>query len=185
MRPIAYTQAAYTTAALSFLAGTGLFTYYYATSAMPMLFYGLAFLVVAVILNALLFIAILAKSRRAPACRKALRTAAFTMLLNLAPAVGYSVVSLKLLNTMRITFVNETNAPIEDVSVSGCESKSIGNLEVGEEVEVWIGIHGDCSIWVQYEGLGTVKRESVVGYATGGMGQRHRHAIDGRDKDLL
>ena len=86
---------------------------------------------------------------------------------------------------MRITFTNSTQNKLTDIKIVGCETEHISELEPNESKTVWVGITGDCSITLEYLENGEQKKEMVAGYVTNGMGQKMKHKIDGKDKDIL
>lgn len=86
---------------------------------------------------------------------------------------------------MRITFTNSTQHKLTNINIIGCETKHISELEPNESKTVWVGITGDCSISIKYSENGTSKKETVASYVTGWMGQKIRHKIDGKDKDIF
>ena len=86
---------------------------------------------------------------------------------------------------MRITFINSTDNLLTDINIVGCEDEHISELKPNESKTVWVGITGDCSISLEYLENGKLKKETVAGYVTSGMGQKIKHEIDGKDKDIL
>ena len=94
-------------------------------------------------------------------------------------------VAMILIGNMRITFTNATQNKLTDINIVGCETEHISELEPNESKTVWVGITGDCSIWLEYSENGKMKTETVAGYVTNGGGQKMKHNIDGKDKDIL
>lgn len=97
----------------------------------------------------------------------------------------FMYVAMILIGTMRITFTNSTQNTLTIINIIGCETKHIDELKPNESKTVWVGITGDCSIYLEYLENGEIKKETVVGYATNGGGQKLKHKIDGKDKDIL
>ncbi len=93
--------------------------------------------------------------------------------------------SLILIGNMRITFTNSTQNKLTDIKIIGCETEYISELKPNESKTVWVGITGDCYITLEYLENGILKKETVVGYVTNGMGQKMKHKIDGKDKDII
>ncbi|QQR88301.1 MAG: hypothetical protein IPJ76_08855 [Flavobacteriales bacterium] len=159
--------------------GTIIVALYYWTSSSELLIAGYWFIVVAALVNVAVLTALLVKASKARTEKKLLITCGL-MLLNIPVAVGYMLLVVTLLDTMRITFTNMTNTPITDISIEGCEAEHIDELEVGESRTVWISISGDCDIAVDFLSNGTRKREIVAPYVTSSMGQKLEHNIGGR-----
>ncbi len=109
--------------------------------------------------------------------RKKLITTCGVMLLNIPVMLFYCLVAITLLDTMRITFMNSTKAPLKNINIVGCGGGHIDKLEVGESKTVWISITGDCTINIDYIANGEQKKENVVGYTTAHMGQKIKHNI--------
>ena len=86
---------------------------------------------------------------------------------------------------MRITFTNSTQNKLSDIKIIGCETEYISELKPNESKTVWVGITGDCYITLEYLENGILKKETVAGYVTNGMGQKMKHKIDGKDKDII
>ncbi len=107
------------------------------------------------------------------------------MLLNIPIIIAYCWVAIILLGTMRITFINETDTTINDINIVGCGGGYIEKLAIGESKTVWVEITGDCSIYIDYLSNGKRKEETVAGYVTSGMGQKAKHKIDGKNKEIF
>jgi len=54
------------------------------------------------------------------------------MIASIPIAIGYFVLVVILVNTLRITFINSTGERIDNIEIIGCEPKSIENLETGD-----------------------------------------------------
>ena len=59
----------------------------------------------------------------------------------------------------------------------GCDDKSIKQLDPNDKSIQWIEINGDCSVDIKYLLNGVEKQETIVGYASGPMGQRLQYEI--------
>ena len=173
------------TAVISFVIGALIFGIYLLTSNSNLLFIGYGFIVLAGIANLIILIAILAKSNSDSTNRKRLLKTSVLMLINLPIMFFLIWFSLILIGNMRITFTNGTNNKLTEIKILGCEKEHIAELEPNESKTVWVGITGDCSITLKYLENGEIKKEMVAGYVTSGMGQKIKHKIDGKDKDIL
>lgn len=173
------------TAVISFIIGALIFGIYFLTSNSDLLFIGYGFIVLAGITNLIILIAILAKSKSDSTNRKRLLKTSGLMLINLPIMFLFIWLSLILIGNMRITFTNSTQNKLTDIKIVGCETEYISELEPNESKTVWVGITGDCSITLEYLENGEQKKEMVAGYVTNGMGQKMKHKIDGKDKDIL
>ena len=173
------------TALISFLFGTGIFGFYFLTSAFELLFFGYVCIALTGIINLGVLIPILVRTNKDKENRKRLLTTSGLMLINVPIMLAYCWVVLILLGTMRITFTNDTGIDITDIKIVGCGGGHIDKLEIGESKTVWVTITGDCSIHLDYLSNGQRKEETVVGYVTSTMGQKVNHKIDGKDKDIF
>lgn len=173
------------TSLISFILGTVIFVLYYYTSDFDFLFNGYVFIGLAGLINMVVLIAILLKAKKDKTNQKRLKSASFLILLNIPIMLVYCWGTIILLGTMRINFTNETNTIITDINVLGCGGGYIEELKVGESKTVWVEITGDCSINVNYLSNGKRQEETVAGYITSSMGQKAKHKIDGKDKELL
>jgi hypothetical protein len=173
------------TALISFIIGTLIFGIYFLTSNSDLLFIGYGFIVLAGIANLIILIAILTKSNSDSTNRKRLLKTSGLILINLPIMFLFIWFSLILIGNMRITFTNSTQNKLTDIKIVGCETEHISELKPNESKTIWVGITGDCSINLEYLENGELKKETVAGYVTSGMGQKMKHKIDGKDKDIL
>jgi hypothetical protein len=173
------------TALISFFAGTIIFGLYYLTSAFELLFVGYGFIALVGLINIGILIAILTKALKDNENRRRLLKTCGLMALNIPVMIAYCWVAIVLLGTMRITFTNETETELNDISIIGCGGGHIEKLKVGESETVWVSITGDCSIYLDYLSNGQKIEETVASYVTSSMGQKLNYKIDGQDKDIL
>jgi len=173
------------TALISLIIGTLIFGFYFLTSNDELLFIGYGFIIIAGIFNLIVLIAILSKSKSDSENRKRLLKTGGLMLINLPIMFLFIWFSLILIGNMRVTFTNSTDNKLTDIKIFGCETEYISELQPNESKTVWVGITGDCSITLEYLENGKLKKETVAGYVTSGMGQKMKHKIDGKDKDIL
>ncbi len=165
------------TALISFLGGSVLLIWYYYSSSLIIASIGYIFIVTALLVNAILaFILLLTSLVDRERRRSYLKTLGL-MLLNAPVAILYFLVVVYLTGTMRVTFINETGQSLTNVSISGCEAKTIQHLSVDEDETVWLNIPRDCSIEIEYIVDGNIVREVVFGYATHGMGTQITYRI--------
>jgi membrane-bound ClpP family serine protease len=173
------------TAVISFIIGALIFGIYFLTSNSDLLFIGYGFIVLAGIANLIILIAILAKSKSDSTNRKRLLKTSRLMLINLPIMFLFIWFSLILIGNMRITFTNSTQNKLTNIKIVGCETEYISELNPNESKTVWVEITGDCSITLEYLENGELKKETVATYVTNGMGQKMKHKIDGKDKDII
>lgn len=173
------------TALVSFAIGTLILGFYFFTSDSKLLFFGYEFMVFAGIVNLVVLLSILFKSNSDSANKQELLKTSRLMLINLPVVVVFIWIVMILIGNMRITFTNSTQNELTDINIVGCETEYISKLKPSESKTVWVEITGDCSITLEYLENGAPKKETVVGYATIGMGQIIEHSIDGKDKDIL
>lgn len=173
------------TALISLIIGTLIFGLYFFTSNGELLFIGYGYIILAGIVNLIVLLTILAKSSSDTANRKKLLKTSGLMLINIPIMLVFMYVAMILIGTMRITFTNSTQNTLTNINIIGCETKHIDELKPNESKTVWVGITGDCSINLEYLENGKIKKETVVGYVTSGGGQKLKHKIDGKDKDII
>lgn len=157
---------------LSFLFGTCFLVTFYYTGSDELLYPGYLFLTTVAIANLIVLIILLIKSANNSANRSEFLKTAGIMSLNIPVAVVYFYFVLVLLNTMRITFVNETGGTITNVLVDGCETFELGELQPNDKRTCWIDISRDCSITLEYSINGRTRSERIFDYVTTSMGQK-------------
>ncbi len=173
------------TALISLIFGMLIFGTYFFTTNGELLFLGYGFVILAGIINLIILIGILTKAQSDKNNRKGLLKTGGLMLLNIPIMFVCIWIAMIVLGNMRITFTNGTENKLTDIKIVGCETEHIAELKPNESKTVWVGITGDCSIAIEYLENGEKKSETVAGYVTSGMGQKMKHKIDGKDKDIL
>jgi len=173
-----YIKTGRLTAVISFALGTLLFISYYLTSAGSLLFMGYGYIAMAGVINLVLLLIILVRAITDKENRKKLLITSGLMLGNIPVMLVYCWFAIVLLNTMRITFINRTEARLTDINIVGCGGGHIGQLEKSESETVWVAIKGDCGIFIDYSTDGKHKKEDVTGYVTTGMGGKMTYIID-------
>lgn len=166
------------TTAVSFLIGSLIFGIYYVTSGAEWLFLGYGFILLAALVNVIVLGKVLLEFYNDRKRNIGLLKTAGTMLLNIPFMLLYCWFALILLNTKRVTFVNTTPNTLTNLRVVGCdEGHLMERLEAGKSKTIWIGIDGDCSIFLEYQMNGQDKSEMVTGYVTFSMGDVQEHKI--------
>ena len=173
------------TALVSFLIGSGIFGLYFQSSSFGLLFVGYSFILLIGIINVCVLIFILFKANKDNENRKKLLATCGLMLLNIPVMLFYCWIAIILLNTMRITFTNDTNSTVTKINIVGCGGGYIDKLDVGESNTVWVDIEGDCSISIDYFSNGQRKHEGVAGYVTNSNGQKMNHNIGGKNEVIF
>jgi len=166
------------TAIISFIIGTCIFGLYFFSSSDILLFIGYGFIVLAGITNFILFVLLLTRIYYDKTYKHKILSTCRFMLINIPVMIIYIWISIILLNTMRITFINNSKTTYTDIQIIGCETESIKKLEAGESKTVWIGITGDCSLSIFYVKNGVKKSETVMSYVTNNMGQKLSYTIE-------
>ncbi len=164
-------------ALISFILGTALFVSYYLTDASSLLFLGLGFIIVGGLINLIYFILLVQQIQKVKVNRERLYFTCGLMLVNIPILLLYCWWTLILLNTMRITFVNETSSRVTNIKIFGCEEKRIDKLDPGEKKLVWVNITGECAVNIEFSKDGKKEGENVLDYTTNNMGQRVTHKI--------
>ncbi len=164
-------------ALFSFVVGSVLFAAFYFTLSMTLFFLGVLFVVIFSNVNLLFFLLLLVELIRKSEDNAGLIKALLLILLNIPIAFIYGWIVVILLNTVRVTLINETKNTLTDVKLTGCEDEIIGSLKPGQNLTKWIGITGDCSINLTYNEDSKIKEEVVLGYVTSSNGQILEHVI--------
>ena len=169
------------TSLISFILGTGLFAWYYFTDSDSLLFLGFGFIIATGLINLIFFILVIKQIRKSKDNKRNLYFTCGLMLLNIPIMIFYCWLTTILLNTMRITFVNETSSILTDIKIFGCQEKHLAKLSPNEKKLVWVGINGDCSVSIEFKRDGKVINENVLGYTSNSMGQRMTHKIGSKN----
>jgi hypothetical protein len=127
---------------------------------------GIFFILVAGIINITFIILLIIKIFRNKEQKRILIKTIGLILLNVPILILYCWISIIWLNTLKITFINETSADLNNIKIEGCQSKVIDNLAKGQSKTVWIKIPNDCGVSVNYRLKGIEKSEEVTGYVT-------------------
>lgn len=171
-------------ALISLLCGTIIFGVYLLTSSTALLFIGYAFIVLAGLTNLVMLFAILLRAGTDKRNRNRLLKTAALMLINIPVAFVYCWIVMTALETLRITFINNTGTDLTDIHIVGCSGGHIGHLQNGESKTLFISITGDCSIYIDYLWNGQRKEEQVADYVTAGMGKKVNYEIGQRGNHL-
>ncbi|WP_142602444.1 hypothetical protein [Solitalea koreensis] len=168
----------------SFLIGTGLLILFFFTNefialgSLPiLLFLGVA--------NLFLLVKLALKGLKEKERRKRVLLTAGIMSLNIPIVFLYAHFVFVLFNTVVVRFKNNTGKPLTNISVIGCDERTIQDLQPGQTEIEWIPITKNCiehRIEIKYEIDGVVKREVVDGYVV--TGRRINHKI-GDNRELL
>jgi hypothetical protein len=183
-------RTAILTAFLSFLGGSLiLYVYYDWTGDPPVTIFiiGMIYILVALAVNLNVYSILKSRSAADQPNKTRILATRFLMLLNLPVCLGYVYFVLVLMNTIRVTFVNETPTTVSDIQVSGCapDTKPINHIEPGQQATAWVGIPYDCVIYVEYTSNGQRKQETVIGYTTPSDGHKVIYRIGGNNKDCF
>ena len=171
------------TAIISFVVGTILLVLYYFSDSEIVAIVSVFYIIAAGVINFVILLALLIKSRKDSENRKKYFKTAGLILINIPIVLVYLYFIIGLSDTMRITFVNKTGKQIEDIEITGCEYEKINELKNNQSKTVWIDITGDCSITVKYKIEDKIKKETVFEYVTTSMGKKATYRI-GKDKPI-
>jgi hypothetical protein len=158
------------TAILSFLFGTIIFASYFFTSFSSILFVGYTFILFASVINIIVFVLIFQIGIKEKG--KSIFSICGMMLMNIPILLFYCWITIGLLNTVRINFINNKEITLKEIKITGCEEKTIQEIKAGEEKTVWIKIPSDCTIGIMYNYKGKIQNEIVVGYTTINNGEK-------------
>jgi len=105
-----YIKLGLITALVSFIVGSFIWGLYFLTSAFALLFIGYGFIVIVGLINLIVLFIITVRAFRNHDNRRKLLLTSMLMLFNIPVMLFYCQKAITLLNTMRITFTNETQA---------------------------------------------------------------------------
>jgi hypothetical protein len=172
------------TALLSFSIGTILLLYYYLTGSSDILPTALLFIFVVGIVNLAIVALLIKKSFTGKPNGQSYAKTIGLMSLNIPIALLYFYFTTVLMNTMRISFSNETGQRIEDLTILGGPTPiKYAALEPHESRNAWIPIQGDGAVQITYRIGSEIKQEDVSGYITTGMGTKMKFEI-GKSKTI-
>jgi hypothetical protein len=106
------------------------------------------------------------------------------LMANMPVAIFYFYLVVSLLNTARITFENATGYDLTAIRIMGCDDRQINSIQNGESKTIWLNIPGDCSLEIEYQHDGELKKETVAGYLTNFNGVIATYRI-GSGKEIL
>ncbi len=172
MKEVTKIKIGNSTAIISFLIGTAIFLSYVISENDSLFLIGYIYLIAAILVNIYVLCWLLLQSSDDNAIKKGLNRSKIFIVANIPIAIGYFFTIVYLLSYLRITFVNSTGETITNVRIIGCDNKNISQLRTDQKETKWIGINGDCSVDIKYFINGEENQETVVGYASGPMGQR-------------
>lgn len=176
-----YTKVGFWSAILSFIIGTIMIGVFYFTLSVELAIYSYFILIAIALFNVIVLSILMSNVILEKVSFRKYRLTVGLMIANIPVAIGYFVLVVILINTLRITFVNSTEVRLDNIEIIGCEPKSIDILEPGDSKTVWINITGDSTLEIEYQLQGETKREIVYGYVTTSNGQIATYWI-GKDK---
>jgi hypothetical protein len=106
------------------------------------------------------------------------------LMTNIPIAILYVYLVMVLLSYARITFENKTGHDTTSIKIGGCDEGEISKLAIDESQTIWLRIHGDCEIYIEYISNGQPYRETVCAYLTNNNGIAARYKI-GSNKDIM
>jgi hypothetical protein len=172
------------TALISFLIGTLLLLIFYYTDSTEITGFGIYFIIIAGILNLIIIALLLAEILSNKENRNRNLKTTGLMLLNIPIVFVYFYFVMILLNTLRITFINETGKPISDIKIIGGKPATIEKLKIGESQTKWIGIENDNLLTIEYNINGEKETDTIFGYITSFSGQKLKYRIGKETKPI-
>ena len=160
-------------AIFSFIIGTILLLCFYFFDNDNIFLIGYLYILFAIIVNLIILIFLVINNSKG----KNLKTIGL-ILLNIPIAYFYFYIVIFLLNTLRITLINNTGQTLNEVNILGCENKNIIQLAKNERRTIWVNIPNDCSVQIEFDIEGKTKTQEVIGYATNLGGGKHQFKIE-------
>ena len=167
----------------SFLFGTGLLILFFFTNSYFFAMVSVPIILVLGIANLFLLGRLGLKGLKETENRKRIWSTAGIISLNIPVVFLYAYLAFMLFDTVVVRFKNDTGETLTNISVVGCDERTIEDLRPGQVEIEWISITKKCienNIIIQYEINGAVQREVVYGYVIDG--QRINHRIGDNDR---
>lgn len=161
----------------SFLIGTGLFVLFFFTNSYRLASYSLLVILILGVGNLIYFWRLGKHALVEKETRKQALKAGGIMLVNIPVVLIYMYLFVVLNNTVIVRLKNVSKKPLTNISVMGCDERTISDLLPGETDIEWIPITKSCmlnSITLQYEVNGIITKEVVYGYVIDGQRINHR-----------
>ncbi|WP_298371015.1 hypothetical protein [uncultured Lutibacter sp.] len=162
------------TALISFIIGTLLLVAFYFSNSISITIFGIFFIAIAGIVNLSVLIKVLINLIKEKEHRKKHMLTSGIIILNIPIAILYFYIVMFLLNTMRISLINETGSNLTDLKIIGGETKLINELKTGDKQTEWVEIKSETPIILQYKLNGEIKTESIHSYPVTGERINHR-----------
>jgi hypothetical protein len=172
MRPQKLIRLGIRAALLIILISSILYFSYYYTSYNSIVYLEYFFIFIAGALSFIIILRILNHVIKHKRNRSGLIATSAVLFLSVIIALVYFRYLTALLDTMRIKFVNESSYTLNNIKLTGCQKKQIGNIAPKRYKTVWIKVNRDCSINLSYNENGTYKTEVVSAFVTTSMGQQ-------------
>jgi hypothetical protein len=170
----------------SFLFGTGLLVLFFFTSSYFFAMASVPIILVLGIVNLFLLGRLGLKGLKETRNRKKLLRTAGIISFNIPVVFLYLYFVFTLFDTVVVRFKNGTNETLTNISVIGCDERTIDVLRPGQTQIEWISITKKCienNIVIQYEIKGRLQREIVHGYVI--EGRRINHEIGDNDNLIV
>ena len=155
---------------ISLIIGTMIFSMFLVSSGVGIGLFGLLFIAIAGFVNLIYLTMLIIRIFKESEPRGIIFKSIGFILLNIPFLIAYSWIALIWIDTLRITFINDTSACLTNIKVIGCDDRTIERIEKGQSKTVWLKITGDCGTSINYKLNGVEKSEEVTGYVTNGNG---------------
>jgi hypothetical protein len=161
----------------SFLFGTGFLVLFFFTNSDFFALTSLPIIMALGVANLILLGRLGLKGLREKENRKRVLWTGGVISLNIPVVFLYAYFVFVLYDTVVVRFKNDTGKRLTNISVTGCDERTLRDLQPGQSEIEWIPITKSCmenSIVVKYEIDGAVQREVVEGYVVSGRRINHK-----------
>lgn len=172
MRPQKLIRLGVIIALLSVICSSLIFFGYYLTSANFIIYLEYVFIFLAGAFSFIFLIRIFKYISKHKRSRRPLIITSIVIILSCIVVLVYFRYLTGLLDTMRITFVNQGRYTITNIKISGCQKKYVDKILPKKHEMVWIKISRPCSINLSYNENGETKNEVITQYVTLSEGQK-------------
>ena len=172
MRPQKLIRIGIQTALLSILLSSIIYFAYYYTSLNFIVYLEYVFIFLIGAVSFIILLRIINHIIKHKRSRKPLIATSIFIVISAIVALVYFWYLTRLLDTMRINLVNESNYTLTEIKITGCQKKYINSIAPKKQEMVWIRIRRDCSINLSYNENGVQKTETVSDYVTTSIGQK-------------
>jgi amino acid transporter len=167
------------TAIYSFLIGSVIFLAYILTSYDKIIYLEYIFIFISLSFSLIILLRLFKQASKNKRKRRSFYFVLGSILLSLFISAFYFIFMTRLMDTLRINLVNNTQTELRNIRLTGCKKVRLASIAPGADKTVWIHIERDCAIQVSYTEKGVVKNEMVTNFVSTSMGKKIKYVLGG------